>query len=109
MNDNHFDIEDSKRQNEISLDEERIHLSNVALMDHKIREPKDICSQSRTSDTASSDRGSTAIHYSSLQLTELYTTKEKPIDTEPTSHQLKTNKKPDFEDDDLIALRCKLG
>jgi len=31
-----------------------------------------------------------------LQLTELYTTKEKPIDTKPASHQLKTNKKPDF-------------
>jgi len=31
-----------------------------------------------------------------LQLTELYTTKEKPSNTEPTSHQLKTNKKPDF-------------
>jgi len=42
MNDNHFDIEDSKRQNEISLDEERIHLTNLALMDHKIKEPEDI-------------------------------------------------------------------
>jgi len=77
---------DSKRQNEISLDEERSHLTNLALMDHKLR----------TSDTDSSDRGSTAIHSSSLQLTELYNTKEKQIDTEPTSHQLKTNKKPDF-------------
>jgi len=65
-------------------------------MDHKIKEPEDICSQLRTSDTYSSDRGSTVVHNSSLQLSELYTTKEKPIDTEPTSHQLKTNKKPDF-------------
>jgi len=39
LNDNHFDIEDSKRQNEISLDEERIHLTNLTLMDHKIKEP----------------------------------------------------------------------
>jgi len=31
-----------------------------------------------------------------LQLTELYTTREKPINTEPTSHQPKTHKKPDF-------------
>jgi len=31
-----------------------------------------------------------------LQLTELYTTKEKLSNTEPTSHQLKTNKKVDF-------------
>jgi len=38
---------DSKRQNEISLDEERSHLTNLALMDHKIR----------ISDTDSSDRG----------------------------------------------------
>jgi len=96
MNDNHFDIEDSKRQNEISLDEERIHLTNLALMDHKRKDLEDIYSQSRTSDTDSSERGSTAIHNSSLQLTELYTTKEKPSNTEPTSHQLKTNKKPDF-------------
>jgi len=44
MNDNHF--EDRKRQNEISLDEERIHLTNIALMDHKRKEPEDICSQS---------------------------------------------------------------
>jgi len=76
MNDNHFDIENSTRQNEISLDEERIHLMILALMDHKTKELEDICSQSRTSDTDSSDRGSTAIHKSSLQLTELYTTKE---------------------------------
>jgi len=86
MNVNHFDIEDSKRQSAISLDEERIHLTNLALMDHKIKEPEDICSQSRASDNNSSDRGSTAIHNSSLQLTELYTTKEKPSNTEPTSH-----------------------
>jgi len=65
-------------------------------MDHKIKEPEDICSQSRTSDTDSSDRESTAIHNSSLQLTELNTTRERPINTEPTSHQLKTYKKPDF-------------
>jgi len=30
---------DSKRQNEISFDEERIHLTSLALMDHKIKEP----------------------------------------------------------------------
>jgi len=75
MNDNHFDIEDSKRPNKISLDEETIHLTNLAFMDHKIKEPEDICSQSRASDTDSSDRGSTALHNSSLQLTKLYTTK----------------------------------
>jgi len=78
MNNNQFHIEDSKRQNDISLDEEGIHLTNLALMDHKIKEPEDIGSQSRTSDTDSSDRESTAIHNSSLQLTELYTSKEKP-------------------------------
>jgi len=39
MNNNQFDIEESKRQNEISLDEEGIRLRNVALMDHKIKEP----------------------------------------------------------------------
>jgi len=60
MNDNQFDIEESKRQNEISLDEEGIYLTNLALMDHKINEPVDIYSQSRTSDTDSSDRESTA-------------------------------------------------
>jgi len=63
MNDNHF--EDSKRQNEISLDEEGIYLTNLALMDHKIVEPEDTCSQSRISDTDSSDRESTAVHNSS--------------------------------------------
>jgi len=73
MNNNQFNIEESKRQNEISLDEEGIHLTNVAFMDHKIKEPEDICRQSRTSDTDSSDRGSTAIRNSSVQLTELYT------------------------------------
>jgi len=31
--------EDSKRQNEISIDEEGIHLNNLALMDNKIIEP----------------------------------------------------------------------
>jgi len=50
-------------------------------MDHKIKEPEYICSQSWASDTDSSDRGSAAIHNSSLQLTELYTTKEKPSNT----------------------------
>jgi len=45
-------------------------------MDHKIKEPEDICTQSRTSDTDSSDRESTTIHISSLQLTELFTTRE---------------------------------
>jgi len=30
---------DSKRQNDISLDGERIHVTNLALMDHKIKEP----------------------------------------------------------------------
>jgi len=75
LNKNQFHIEDSKRQNEISLDEERIKLTNLALMDNKIKEPED---------------------NSSLQLTELYTTREKPINTEPTSHKLKTYKKPDF-------------
>jgi len=33
MNNNQFDIEESKRQNEISLDEDGIHLTNVALLD----------------------------------------------------------------------------
>jgi len=93
MNDNQFDIDDGKRQNEISLDEEGIHLTK---MDHKIKEPEDVCSQSRASDTDSPDRESTAVHNSSLQLTELYTTRENPTNTEPTSHQLKTHKKPDF-------------
>jgi len=37
VNEYQFDIEDSKRQNEISLDEEGIHLTNLALMDHKIK------------------------------------------------------------------------
>jgi len=96
MNDNHFDIEESKRQNEISVDEEGIHLTSLALMDHKIKEPEDICSQSRTSDTDSPDRESTATYNGSLQLTELYTAREKPINIEPTSHQFKTYKKSDF-------------
>jgi len=65
-------------------------------MDHKIKEPEVICCQSRTRDTDSSDEESTAIHNSSLQLTELYTTREKPINTEPISHQPKTHKKPEF-------------
>jgi len=45
VNDNKFDIENSKRQNEISLDKEWIHLTNLALMEHKIKEPEDICRQ----------------------------------------------------------------
>jgi len=79
INNNQFYIEESKPQNEIPLDKEGIHLTNVALMDHKIKEPEDICRQSRTSDTDSSYRGST----------------EKPIIIEPTSHQFKTYKKAD--------------
>jgi len=56
VNDNQFYIEDSKRQN--FLDEEGIPLTNLALMDYKIIQPEDICSQSRTSDTDSSERES---------------------------------------------------
>jgi len=56
MNKNRFDIEESKQPNEISLEGEGIHLTNIALMDHKIKEPEDVRSQSRTSDTDSSDR-----------------------------------------------------
>jgi len=56
-------------------------------MDHKIKEPEDICSQSRTSDTDSSDRKSTDTYNCSLQLTELYTAREKPINIEPTSQK----------------------
>jgi len=96
MNDNHFDIEDSKRPKEISLDEERIHLTNLALMDNKRKEPEDICSQSRTSDSDSADRESTATYNGSLQLAELYTAREKPINIEPTFHKFKTYKKSDF-------------
>jgi len=55
VNNNHFDIEDSKRQNEISLDEEGINLKNLALMDYQIIGPEDVCSHSRTSDTDSSE------------------------------------------------------
>jgi len=62
--------EDNKRQNEISFDEEG--------------------SQSRTIDTDSSDRESTATYNGSLHLNELYTTKKKLINIEPPSHQLKT-------------------
>jgi len=51
VNNNQFDIEDSKRQNEISFDEEGIHVTNLEIMDHKVTEPEDICSQSKTSDT----------------------------------------------------------
>jgi len=65
-------------------------------MDHKIKEPEDICSQPRTGDTDSSDRESTATYNGSLQLTELYTAREKQINTDSTSHQLKTYKKSDF-------------
>jgi len=39
VKDNQFNIEDSKRQNKIFLDKEGIHLTNLALMDHKIKEP----------------------------------------------------------------------
>jgi len=58
VNDNQFDIEDSKRQNGTSPDEEGIHLTNLALMDHTLKEPENRYSQSRTSDTDSSDRES---------------------------------------------------
>jgi len=64
MNNNQINIEESNRQNEISLDKEGINLTNVVLMDHKIKEPEYICSQSRTSNTDSSDRESTAVHNS---------------------------------------------
>jgi len=37
VNDNQFYIEDRKRQNTIFLEEEGIHLTNLALMDHKIK------------------------------------------------------------------------
>jgi len=63
-------------------------------MDHKLKEPEDICSQSRTCDTHSSDQESTA--NGSLQLTELYTARGKPINIEPISYQLKTYKKYEF-------------
>jgi len=53
------------------------------LIDHKTKESEDVCSQSRTRDTDSSDRKSTATYNGSLQLTELYTAREKPIDIEP--------------------------
>jgi len=75
VNDNQFDIEDSKRQNGTSPDEEGIHLTNLALMDHTLKEPENRYSQSRTSDTDSSDRESTATYNGSLQLTKLYTTR----------------------------------
>jgi len=65
-------------------------------MDHKTKEPEDICNQSRTSDTESSDRESTATYNGSLQLPELYNAREKPIDIEPSSHQFKTYNKYDF-------------
>jgi len=65
-------------------------------MDHKIKDPENIYGQSRTIDTDSSDRDSTATNNGSLQLTELYTAREKPINIEPTSHQLKTYNKSDF-------------
>jgi len=98
MNNNQFDIDEEgiNLTNVALMDHKIIHLTNVALMDHKIKEPEDICSQSRTSDTDSSDRESTSIHNSSLQLTKLYTAKEKPINIEPTSHQFKTCKMSDF-------------
>jgi len=54
-------------------------------MDHKIKEPEDICSQSRTRDNDSFDRESNATYNGSMQLTELYTAREKPINTKPTS------------------------
>jgi len=69
---------------------------NLALKDHKIKEPEDRCSQSRTSGTDSSDREPTATYNGSLQLTKLCTAREKPINLEPTSHQFKTYKKSDF-------------
>jgi len=96
MNDNQFDIEESKRQNEISRDEEGIRLTNLALMDHKIKEPEDTCSQSRTSVTDSSDRESTATYNGSLQLTELCSAIQKRIYIEPTFHHFKIYKKSDF-------------
>jgi len=46
VNYNQFNIEDSKRQNKISLDNEGTHLTNLALMDYKMKDPEDICSQS---------------------------------------------------------------
>jgi len=68
MNNNQFDVEESKRQNEMSPDEEGIHLTNVSMMDHKIEDTEDRCLQSRTSDTDSSDRDT---YKGSFQLTEL--------------------------------------
>jgi len=91
MYDNQFEIEDSKWQNEISLDEEGIHLTNLALMDHKIIELEDLCRQSKTSDTDSSERDSTATYNGFLQLTNLHTTREKPI-----INQIKNYNKSDF-------------
>jgi len=52
------DKKESKRQNEISLEEEGIHLTNVSMMDHKTEDTEDRCLQSRASDTDSSDRDS---------------------------------------------------
>jgi len=48
VNNKQFDVEDSKRQNEISFDEEGIHVSNLALIHHKVIEPEDLCSHSKT-------------------------------------------------------------
>jgi len=95
VNPNKFHIEDSNRQNEISVDEDGIHLTNLELLDHEKKGPV-VCSQSRTSDTNSTDRESIAAYNGSLQLTELFTAREKPFNIEPTSHQLKTFKKSDF-------------
>jgi len=69
VDDNQFDKEDSKRLNEIFLDEERIHLTNLPLMDHKIPESEYICRQSRNIETDSSERESTDTFNGSLQLT----------------------------------------
>jgi len=65
-------------------------------MDHKITESWNVCSQSRTSDTESAERETTATHNGSLQQTESHNANEKPFNTEQTSHQLKNYKNSDF-------------
>jgi len=73
------------------IDEEKIHLTNLALIYYKILDSEDASRQSRTIETESSVRESTATNNGSLQLTEEHAAKEFTIKVGPTSHQLQEN------------------
>jgi len=72
-------------------------------MDHKIMEPEDIGSQSRTSDTDSSERESTATYNGTIKT--IKTNNKEP--TSPTNNQLKNYKNSEFCTTFLNLTNCK--